>query len=203
VDFHRSKVLREMADEVGSLFHRQTFDRLVLVGLDSATKELEGLLADPVRQRVIGHLPADFKSENDIHILERATELAQDQERSAEVALVNEIASYADAHGNGALGFDRTLLALIEGNVHTLVVADSVTREGSLCLNCDYFLADKFPRCPNCSSTQCEELNDVGGHAIEVAYLKGSQVNIVFGAAAELLRARGGIGALLRYAPSA
>jgi peptide chain release factor subunit 1 len=203
VDFHHSKVLREMADEVTKLFYRQTFDRLVLVGVESATKELAEMLADPIRQRVIGHLPADFKSEGDTHILERATELAQDQERSAEVAVVSKIANYADAHGKGVLGFDDTLLALIEGRVDTLVVADSLTREGSLCLNCDYFLVDKFSRCPNCSSARCEELSDVAGHAIEYAYLKGSQVNIVFGAAAELLAARGGIGALLRYAPSA
>jgi len=201
VDFHHSKVLREMADKVTNLFYKKAFDRLVLLGVDSATKELEGMLSDPIRQRVIGHLPADFKSENDSHILERAGELAQDQERSSEVALVIEIANYADAHGKGVLGFDDTLLALIEGNVDTLVVADGLTSEGSLCLNCDYFSAHKFSQCPNCSSAQCEDLNDVAEHTIEYAYLKGSQVNVVFGAASEMLQARGGIGALLRYAP--
>lgn len=203
VEFHHSKVLREMADQVTNLFYKQAFDRLVLVGIDSATKELEGMLSDPIRQRVIGHLPADFKSENDSHIVERAGELAQDQERSTEVALVREIANYADAHGKGVLGFDGTLLALIEGNVDTLVVADGLTSEGSLCLNCDYFSARKFSQCPNCTSAQCEDLNDAAEHAIEDAYLKSSQVNVVFGAASEMLLARGGIGALLRYAPLA
>jgi peptide chain release factor subunit 1 len=203
VDFHHSKVLREMADQVTSLFYKKAFGRLVLVGVDSATKELEGMLSDPVRQRVIGHLPADFKGENDSHILERAGELAQDQERSGEVALVSEIANNAGVHGKGVLGFDDTLLALIEGNVDTLVVADGLTSEGSLCLNCDYFSAQKFSQCPNCSSAQCEDLNDVAEHAIEYAYLKSSQVNVVFGAASEMLQTRGGIGALLRYAPLA
>jgi peptide subunit release factor 1 (eRF1) len=40
-------------------------------------------------------------------------------------------------------------------------------------------------------------------HTVEYAYLKGSQVNVVFGAASEMLQARGGIGALLRYATPA
>ena len=61
VDFHHSKVLREMADQVTSLFYKKDFDRLVLVGVDSATKELESMLSDPIRQRVIGHLPADSR----------------------------------------------------------------------------------------------------------------------------------------------
>jgi peptide chain release factor subunit 1 len=203
VDFHHSKMLHEVADQVTSLFYKKDFDRLVLVGVDSATKELEGMLSDPIRQRVIGHLHADFKTENDSQILVRAGELAQEQERSAEVALVGEIVNYADAHGKGVLGLDGTLLALIEGNVDTLVVAEGLTQEGSLCHNCDYFSAHKFSQCPNCGSADCQDLADVVDHAIEYAYLKGSQVNVVFGAAAEMLLARGGIGGLLRYVPPA
>jgi peptide chain release factor subunit 1 len=203
VDFHHSKVLHEMAEQVTSLFYKKDFDRLVLVGVESATKELEGMLSDPVRQRVIGHLPADFKTENDSHILGRAAGLAQDRERSTEVALVSEIADYAGAHGKGVLGLDDTLLALIEGNVDTLVVADGLISEGSRCLHCDYFSAHRFSHCPNCSSGDCEDLNDIVEHTVEYAYLKGSQVNVVFDAASEMLQARGGIGALLRYVPPA
>lgn len=203
VDFHHSKVLREMADQVTSLFYKKDFDRLVLVGVDSATKELESMLSDPIRQRVIGHLPADFKTENDSHILVRAGEIAHDQERSTEVALVGEIVNQADAHGKGVLGLDDTLLALIEGKADTLAVADGLTSGGSLCRNCDYFSAHKFSPCPDCSSADCEDLNDVVEHTVEYAYLKGSHVNVVFGAASEMLQARGGIGALLRYATPA
>jgi len=203
VDFHHSQVLREMAERVTGLFHDKAFDRLVLVGLDSATKELEGMLSDPIRQRLIGHLAADFKTENDSHILERAAGLAEEAERSTEVALVDEIVNHADAHGKGVLGLDDTLLALIEGNVDTLVIADGLTIEGSACLNCDYFSAHKFSQCPACSSADCEDLTDAAEHTIEYAYLKGSQVNILFGPASQLLQARGGIGALLRYVPQA
>jgi peptide chain release factor subunit 1 len=203
VDFHHSKVLREMADQVTSLFYKKPFDHLVLVGLDSAAKELESMLSDPIRQRVIGCLPADFKTENDSHILVRAGQLAQEQERSTEVALVGEIVNQADAHGKGVLGFDDVLRALIEGNVDTLAITDGLTHEGSLCQNCDYFSPHKFSQCPACDSADCEPLRDVVDHTIEYAYLKGSQVNVVFGAGSEMLQARGGIGALLRYAPPA
>lgn len=202
VDFHHSKMLRDVADQVADLFYKKGFDRLALVGVDAATKELAGMLSDPLRQRVIAHLPADFKTENDSQILERTGELAQEQERSSEVARVNEIVDNAGAGGKGALGLDDTLRAIIEGRVETLVIADGLTQEGSACLNCDYFAASQFTKCPNCGSGECETLPDVVEQAVDAAYLKGAHVNVVFDEAAKLLLARGGIGALLRYTTS-
>ena len=199
VEFHHSHLLREVADQVSDIFYKKGFDRLVVVGVDEATKEFAGLLSDPLRERVIGHLTADFKTENDTHILQRAGQLAQEQERSAEVALVDQIAEYADAHGRGTLGLDDTLPALFEGKADTIVVASDLTAEGSHCYNCVYFSAHKFKKCPICTSGNCEDVADVVDHAIDYALLNGTHVNVVFGPAADLLIARGGIGALLRY----
>lgn len=200
VEFHHSNVLREVADQLSNIFHTEGFDRLVLVGVDAATTEFEGLLSDPLRQRVIGRLNADFKQESDDSVIERAHLLAEEDRLSSEGALVEEAVNFAAAAGKGAAGIDDTLMALTAGNVDVLLVADGLTVDGSACLNCGYFSAHKFTRCPVCSSTEYEDL-DVIDHAIDYAYLNGSQVTIATGAAAELLEARGGIAAILRYPP--
>jgi peptide chain release factor subunit 1 len=200
VDFHHSRVLRETADELGRMFYEKGFDRLALVGVDGATKEFAGMLAEPLRQRIIGQFGADFKTETDESILERAGALADEEERSAELALVEQIVNYAGAGGKGTLGLEATLLALIEGKADTIVIVDGLTSQGSLCHNCDYFAAAPFKRCPACDSEDCEALPDVVDHAIDFALLKDTHVNIVFGPASELLTSRGGIGALLRFA---
>lgn len=200
VDFHRSNVLREVAEETAKLFHGKGFDRLVLVGIETTTKEFEGLLPDPVRKRVIGRLSADFKTESDDSILARAHEVAEQDRLSSEAALVEEAVNYAAAGGRGATGIDNTLAALTAGNVDSLLVAEGMTADGSACLSCDHFSAGKFTRCPICGSTECEDI-DVIDRAVDYAFLNGSHVIVTGGAASALLQSHGGMAAVLRYPP--
>ena len=200
VEFHYSMHLKDVAEKLLALARERPFDRLVLVGVEGATAEFESLLPEPVRQRLAGRLTADFKQEGDDAILARARQLCEEDERSAEIALVDRVRGLAEAEGRGALGIDDSLQALVEGRVDTLVVADGMTQDGTLCLNCDYFAASKFKRCPACSNEQLEDLPDAIEYAVARAMLSGSQVNILFNGGREMLLARGGIGAILRYA---
>jgi peptide chain release factor subunit 1 len=199
VEFHHTQLLKEAADRLEKLFHTRPFDRLVVVGVEEATKEFAEMLSEPVRERLLGRLTANFKHENDDHILDRARALREGDERASEAALVDRIRGQAEAGGHGVLGIDETIEAIVEGRVDTLAVAEGVEREGSACLNCDYFAATRFATCPVCSQAEVEELPDVVDYAIERALLSGARVNVVFGAAAEMLVAVGGIGAVLRY----
>lgn len=79
-----------------------------------------------------------------------------------------------------------------------MVVAEATT-PGARCQNCDYFAAKKFTTCSVCGKDGAEEIPDAIEHAIEYALTHSSNGNIVSGAAAEALTARGGVGALLRY----
>lgn len=199
VEFHKKAQLSEVADLVKDAFYSRGFDRLILVGVETVTKEFEGMLSDPVRQRVIGHLQADFKQENDNGILDRASELADEEERSAETALVETVIGYTDQQGKGVLGVEHTILALIEGQVDILLLVEGLSQPGSSCENCDYFAATEFAQCPVCSSPEVEELADVIGYAVEYAISHGARVNFVYNGAEEMLITRGGIGALLHY----
>jgi peptide chain release factor subunit 1 len=199
IEFHQLKHLKEVAEELQAVFKRQPFDRLVLVGVEEATKEFESLLSESVRRRVMGHMTASFKHENDSEILERARALREEDERSEEVALIDRIRGLAEAGGKGSLGVDDTLAALNEGRVDTLVVAEGVTREGSQCLGCDHLASQPLTKCPACGGNEIESAPDVIELAIERALLTGAKVNIAFGAGQEMLVSAGGIGAILRY----
>lgn len=203
VEFHHAKHLKEVAAALENMFYERPFDRLVLVGVDEATNEFESMLSDPVRSRVIGRLNANFKQQTDNEILDRARELREEDERAAEVALVDRIRGLTESEGRGALGIDETIQALVEGRVDTLAVADGMTQDGTVCLNCDYFAAFKFSACPACASTDVEHLPNVIEYAIEYALSHGSRVNVAFEGGREMLLARGGMGAVLRYAVAA
>ena len=69
----------------------------------------------------------------------------------------------------GVLGTDSTLGALVEEKVRTLVIADGLAIDGSVCTRCDYFSAQEFESCPLCGATA--ELGDVTDRAVEKAIL--------------------------------
>ncbi len=203
VEFHHAMHLKSVAEKLEGMYQEQPFDRLVIVGAERAAKEFEALLPENIRRRLIGKLTADFKQEGDSEILDRARALREEDERTSELALVDRIRELTDAEGRGTLGIDETLQALTEGRVDTLVVAEGVTQAGTVCLNCDYFAAQRFSRCPACAQSDVEELPDAIEQAIEYAIANGSRVNVAFAGGREMLLSRGGIGALLRYvAPS-
>ena len=198
VDFHHSAHLKAVADRLEDLYYSQPFSRLILAGLPAAAGEFAAMLPDPIRRRVIGDFSVDFKTTNDDAVLERAGRTVEEDERSAEIALVQEIVDNAAAGGKGIAGIDPTLRLVIEGRVQTLAVAEGVTKEGSLCPNCGYLSALKIDLCPVCSSP-AQQVPDVIEAAVERAFVDGADVNIVFASAREALLAHGGIGALLRY----
>jgi peptide subunit release factor 1 (eRF1) len=84
--------------------------------------------------------------------------------------------------------------------VDTLVLSEGLSAEGSSCQNCGIFAAERFDRCPACSSEDVEHVPDVVELVVENALATGANVNFVYGGGAEMLQAQGGIGALLRYA---
>lgn len=198
IEFHGAKHLQKVAELIERLYYEQPFQRLVLVGIHETVSEIKRMLSEPVRRRVIGDFSVDFKKENDEEVMERARRLAEEQERATEKALVRSVIDGAQAGGQATVGMEPTIDAVSQGRVRTLVVADGVTKDGSLCENCGFFAPRRFEACPVCSG-RTERLTDVVEYATEQAYLSGADVNTVFGEAKEALVARGGIGATLRY----
>jgi len=198
VEEHHLRHLKEVAERLEELYYAQPFSRLVLVGVDEAVDDFKGYLSAPVALRLAGSFSVDFKTQNDNAILERAGSLVQDEERSAEMALVQQIGDQAAAGGQGVLGVADTLRALVEQKVQILAVAEGLEQGGSACANCGYLAAQELKSCPVCGGAP-DRVPDVIDHAVERALAEGADVNTVFEDAREELMAKGGIGALLRY----
>jgi peptide subunit release factor 1 (eRF1) len=96
------------------------------------------------------------------------------------------------------LGIAPTLSALVEERVRTLLIADGLAIDGSVCTRCDYFSAGEFKKCPLCGAAA--EQRDVTDRAVEKAILTGAESEVVSASdARDRLLSEGGLGALLRY----
>ena len=198
IEFHYGLHLNRLVEQLEDLHHDRPFKQLVIGCGEETVSELLKMLPDNLGERVIGTFRVDFKHESEAEILQRAGALREEDERRSERDLVDQIVGAAESGGQGVVGIDDTLQAVLDGRVHLLAVAEGIATEGSECLSCGYFAAKEFPECPVCGG-EPEPVPDVVDRAIEKAYLAGAQVEVVLGEAREWLLARGGLGAVLRY----
>ena len=196
-EFHFEEHLKKVVDELQHLYYERPFTRLAIGAAHEVGVELRKMLPDPISRRVIGVFPVDFKHETQEEMLERAYALVQEDERRCERELVDRAVDAAAAGGLGAVGIEETMRAVLAGRVQTLIVAEGVTKEGSACLECDYFGADISVVCPRCAAEGVT--TDVTERMVEKAYLTGANVETVLGEARDWLLSRGGIAAVLRY----
>jgi peptide chain release factor subunit 1 len=198
IEVHVARHLHKVVQELHDLYYKAPFSRLAVGGTEENVAELVKMLPDPIARRLIGTFQVDFKHETEEETLERARAALQEDERRQERELVERVIDASESSGRGVVGIDDTLAAVLEGRIETLLVADGVTLEGSTCLACDYFSAQRFDRCPACDSTS-EVTSDIVERAVERALLSGAAIETVFGEGREWLMSRGGLGGLLRF----
>jgi peptide subunit release factor 1 (eRF1) len=169
----------------------RAFDRLVLAGPVEVTSELARMLPHPLGEHVAGTLRLPVHATAD-EVLRHTLEIAERAERETEKTRV------AQLFERGAVGLEKTLLALQEGRLWMLLYADGFATSGAECPRCSMLSASRTAA--NCS--YCGErllpLDDLIGRMLERAS-SGFRVEKVHGEAAERLRAAGGIGAILRF----
>jgi peptide subunit release factor 1 (eRF1) len=186
-----------VVDELENLFYERPFRGLLVGGTEEVVAEFVKMLPTPLEERFIGRFPVNFKHETEAEIIQSAIQEWEEHERQVERERVKRLIEEAQADGKAVLGFEKTIRALLEGRVQELVVADGLTRDGSLCRNCGFLTAAEIERCPACGAQT--ELWDVVEQSVLRAYLTRSSIETVQGEAQEWLLSQGGIGALLRY----
>jgi peptide subunit release factor 1 (eRF1) len=131
--------------------------------------------------------------------VKKAREVGSEAERNHEVQNVKQLRVAAGKRGKATTGVHATLAALREGRVHMLYFAEGVSLPGRLCSGCGaLFPEDAGEACEYCGKplqVSSNIIDNVLLHAIG----SSSDIEQVRGAAAEQLRATGGIGATLRY----
>lgn len=198
IEFHIESHLKKVVEELEGLYYHKPYNWLALGGSEEAVNELTKMLPAPVARRVIGTFPVDLKHDTEEELLERARSVREEDERRSEKELVDKVISASASGGQGVVGLDETLRAVVEGRVRTLVLVDSLRQSGSVCTKCRFLAAKPRPRCPVCEAPM-DPTTDVVERAVERVFLSGAHVEVVFGQARDRLMERGGMGAVLRY----
>jgi peptide chain release factor subunit 1 len=197
-EFRVAEHLKRVVEELKRLYDERPSTHLAVGGTDEVAAELVGMLPDPIRRRLIGTFPVDFKHETEEAMLERARAVRDAYERQSESDMVRRAVDATGAGGQGVVGMDDTLLAMMEGRVQVLLVADGRRVPGTACRDCGYLSVQPFPACPVCSSAP-EAIPDLVNAAVERAYRTGARVETIAGEARQVLLDHGGMAALLRY----
>ncbi len=195
VEDHVHRHYRHVADTVFRLFKALGFDWLVLGAHHEVVSEFEPFLHPYLRERLIGHFHAEPRKTPLKVVLEKTLAIEEATERKEEVKLVDELLERAGSGGLGVVGLDDTIKALLNGQVHTLIVQEEWTVPGVVCRNCGW-LGREGEACPVCGS-KTDEVEDLVDEMVELAVYFGGRVEHVF--ADSKLKDHGHIGALLRF----
>lgn len=149
---HAHHHLKRVAAMMSRLAEVHRFDRMILAGTIEATSELFALLPKALRWRVVRRI-ALLVDASEKRVLEETGKIEDEIERTREVELVQDLITAAKKRDRAVLGVDDTLLALQEGRVWLLVIADGFTQPGGECTNCGAIAAKSEGACDYCGGT--------------------------------------------------
>ena len=188
---------KQISDRLKEELERGTWEKLVVACHDANWSEFESYLHPYVRQRLLGHFPADIVSLTSDEIRENANQiLREDQERRRET-LLGEAMSMAKGNSRGVTGLRRVLRSMELGEVQTLFLGENYTARGVECENCGHLDSHMVPFCVVCGRAT-HELEDICEAVvptairrdIELFYVKNNDAFDKVGNIAALLRFR-------------
>jgi len=195
IEDHVQRHLKRVAQALLRVQQRRRFDHLILAGAEETVAELERELHDYVARTIVDRASLSMASSAG-DVLGHALRLERDLEERREREAVHRVAEESRAEtGRAVAGMARTLAALEENRVDTLVVRDGLAMPGVRCPSCGHLAVDGA-RCEMCGAAT-EKVPDLVEEAVEAGLRQRSRVETVRDGA-ELDRS-GGIGALLRF----
>jgi peptide chain release factor subunit 1 len=188
---------KSVADRLKEEVERGLWEKLVIGCHDTHWSEFESHLHPYVKQRLIGHFPADVASLTLDQIRDHANHalrLAQEQRRDT---LVHETLSLAKGNGRAVTGLRRVLRSLELGEVQTLFLGDNYMARAVECGGCGHVDSHMVPYCVVCGKAT-RDLEDVCDamipmairRDIELFYVKNDPAFDKVGNIAALLRFR-------------
>jgi peptide chain release factor subunit 1 len=188
---------KAVADRLQEELERGLWEKLVIGCHDTNWSEFESHLHPYVKQRLLGHFPADVATLTLDQIREHANHalrLAQDHRRET---LVRETLSLAKGNGRGVTGLRRVLRSLELGEVQVLLLGENYTARAVECGSCGHVDSHMVQYCVVCGKAT-RDLDDVCDamvpmairRDIELFYVKNDEEFDKVGNIAALLRFR-------------
>jgi peptide chain release factor subunit 1 len=185
---------REFAKEVEEFVRRYQPDDLIVLGTDENVARFREFLSDTVAEKIVltgpmrvGEAPTDLLARIDPH-------LQAERERESR-ELIQLLRERVEQDYLATAGFQRTLVALQEGKVDTLLIEEDQEREGARCTQCGFVFGREVERCPYDGSPTDAGI-DVVEEAIRLAETQGADIEFVPAGEAEDFA---GVAALLRF----
>jgi len=185
-----------VAEHLSTSLEKGVFEKLIIGCHDTTWNELEPQLHPYVKQRLLGHFPADLNRITNEQIREQANRILRESLDQRCNELAREAISQAKSNARGVTGLRRVLKSLELGEVQTLLIGDKFSHPAVECTSCGHLDAHMVPQCPACSH-DTREIEDVTEAIIPAAIQRDIELFYVKDDP-EFDRA-GNIAALLRF----
>ncbi len=197
-DMHTLWHIKRAVDAAETIWAREDCDWLIIGGAEEALADLREQLPKALEERLAGEIAVSVKASND-EVLQEALKVEQEHEREQEGVYVDALLTKALGNGPGVVGLDNTLEAIVEGNVLTLVIDETLHQPGFDCPTCHFLGSTERDHCPLCGSS-LDRRPDIVERALGRALADGANIEILRTEdARKQLQSHGRIGAFLRY----
>ena len=187
---------RAVAERMKEDLERGLYEKVVIGCHDTNWSEFEANLHPYVKQRILGHFPADVAALTLEEIRGHADRVLHYWQDTRCHSLMRDTLSYARGNSRGVTGLRRVLRALQMGEVQTLFLGDSYTARAVECTGCGFLDSHVVSYCAVCGRTT-RELENVAEAVIPIAIKRDIEMFYVK-ADAEFDHI-GNIAALLRF----
>jgi peptide chain release factor subunit 1 len=151
---------KNVAERLKEEYEKGQFERLIIGCQESIWPGLESHLHAYIKQRLLGHFPADVAATSNEQIRERAQGILHNWQDGRRQSLVHEVLGRAQRHGNGATGLRRVLRSLELGEVQILLLGEKFHARAIECPHCGHLDVHVLELCSICGH-QTRELEDV------------------------------------------
>lgn len=187
---------KSVAEHLSAALEKGLYEKLIIGCHDTSWHELESQLHPYVKQRLLGHFPADLSRITNEQIREQAGRILRESLDQRCKELAREAISQAKSNARGVTGLRRVLKSLELGEVQTLLIGDKFSHLAVECADCGHLDAHMVRQCPLCGH-ETRELEDITEAMIPAAILRDVELFYVEDDP-EFDRA-GNIAALLRF----
>jgi peptide subunit release factor 1 (eRF1) len=187
---------KSVAEHLSAALEKGFYEKLIIGCHDTSWHELESQLHPYVKQRLLGHFPADLSRITNDQIRERAGRILRESLDQRRKELAREAISQAKSNARGVTGLRRVLKSLELGEVQTLLIGDKFSHLAVECADCGHLDAHMVRQCPLCGH-ETREIEDVTEAMVPAAILRDVELFYVKDDP-EFDRA-GNIAALLRF----
>lgn len=186
--------IKAAVDFAGRFFEQNRVRRILIGGTEDNVARFRHHLPKTWQSLVVGTFPVGMNASAS-EVLGRAMEIGRKAEAAREARLVEAMVTGAAKGAGGAIRLEKTLQALHEGRVQTLLIQEGYRSRGYQCEGCTHLTSRELESCPYCGKG-FKKIEDVVEMAVRRVMQAGGDVEVV---RANPQLERVGVGALLRY----